>query len=64
MQQLIRSHEQLEVYQIAYRLAMEIFEESKALPKEERYSLTDQIRKASGSVCSNVAEACMAKTAI
>jgi len=35
----------LKVYQLSYKLAMEIFEESKAFPKEERYSLTDQIRR-------------------
>jgi hypothetical protein len=35
----------LRVYQLAFRLAMEIFEESKAFPKEEKYSLTDQIRR-------------------
>lgn len=57
MQPPIRSHEQLEVYQIVYRHAMEISEESKTFPKEERYSLTGQIRKASRSVCSNVADA-------
>ena len=46
----------LKVYQMAYKLAMEIFEISKSFPKEERYSLTDQIRRASRSVCSNLAE--------
>ncbi|MBI9037309.1 MAG: four helix bundle protein [Bacteroidales bacterium] len=47
----------LKVYQLAYRLAMEIFEISKSFPKEEKYSLTDQIRRSSRSVCSNIAEA-------
>lgn len=46
----------LNVYKLAYRLAIEIFELSKSFPKEERYSLTDQIRRASRSVCSNIAE--------
>jgi four helix bundle protein len=46
----------LKVYQMAYKLAMEIFEISKSFPKEERYSLTDQIRRASRSVCANLAE--------
>ncbi|MBC8478859.1 MAG: four helix bundle protein [FCB group bacterium] len=41
---------------MAYKLAMEIFELSKSFPKEERYSLTDQIRRSSRSVCSNIAE--------
>ena len=46
----------LKVYQMAYKLAMEIFEISKSFPKEKRYSLTDQIRRASRSVYSNLAE--------
>ena len=46
----------LKVYQMAYKLAMEIFEISKSFPVEERYSLTDQIRRASRSVCTNIAE--------
>ena len=45
------------VYQKAYKLAMEIFELTKSFPKEERYSLTDQIRRSSRSVTSNLAEA-------
>lgn len=47
---------ELKVYQLAYRLAMEIFHISKSFPKEEMYSLTDQIRRASRSVCTNIAE--------
>lgn len=46
----------LKVYQLAYKLAMEIFEDSKSFPKEERYSLTDQIRRSSRSVVANIAE--------
>ena len=46
----------LKVYQLAFRLAMEIFEESKNFPPVERYSLTDQIRRASRSVASNIGE--------
>ena len=53
----INIHEDLEVYQIAFRAAMEIFELSKRFPVEERYSLTDQIRRSSCSVCANLAEA-------
>lgn len=45
------------VYQKAYKLAMEIFELTKSFPREERYSLTDQIRRSSRSVTSNLAEA-------
>jgi len=53
----IRTHKELEVYQLAFKAAMKIFEISKKFPKEETYSLTDQIRRSSRSVCSNLAEA-------
>jgi four helix bundle protein len=53
----IRTHKDLEVYQHAFDAAMRIFEISKRFPKEETYSLTDQIRRSSRSVCSNLAEA-------
>ena len=53
----IKTHEDLEVYQIAFKAAMEIFELSKKFPVEEKYSLTDQIRRSSRSVCANIAEA-------
>lgn len=53
---LIRSHKELEVYQLAFKLAMEIFEMSKSFPIEERYSLTNQIRRSSRSVATNIAE--------
>jgi len=46
----------LKVYQMAYELAMEIFRESKSFPAEEKYSLTDQIRRSSRSVAGNIAE--------
>lgn len=44
------------VYQLAYKLAMRIFELSNKFPKEEKYSLTDQIRRSSRSVCVNIGE--------
>ncbi len=44
-------------YKKAFQLAMEIFEVTKAFPKEERYSLTDQIRRSSRSPCTQIAEA-------
>lgn len=50
-------YKDLIVYQKAYRLAMDIFEESKKFPLEEKFSLTNQIRKSSRSVCANLAEA-------
>ena len=51
----IQRHTELEVYKKAFSVAMEIFEASKAFPKEETYSLTDQVRRASRSVCANLA---------
>jgi four helix bundle protein len=54
--QKVRGYKDLKVYQLAYKLAMEIFNESKSFPKEERYSLTDQIRRSSRSVATNIAE--------
>jgi four helix bundle protein len=54
---LIRTHHDLEVYQTAFNLAMMVFQKTKSFPKEERYSLTDQVRRSSRSVCSNLAEA-------
>ena len=49
-------HERLNVFRLAYRLAMEIFEMSKNFPKEEMYSLTDQVRRSSRSVSANIGE--------
>ena len=46
----------LKAYQMAFDLAMESFEESKKFPPEEKYSLTDQIRRSSGSVAANIGE--------
>ena len=54
---LIKSAKDLEVYKLAYSLAMDIFEISRTWPSEEKYSLTDQIRRSSRSVCSNIREA-------
>jgi four helix bundle protein len=53
----IRHFRELEVYQLAMDSAMRIFELSKQFPLEERYSLTDQMRRSSRSVCTNIAEA-------
>jgi len=52
----IRTVRDLKVYRKAFDSAMEIFELTKKFPKEETYSLTDQIRRASRSVCSNLSE--------
>lgn len=51
-----RSVRDLDVYRLAFSAAMEIFEITKNFPIEERYSLVDQIRRSSRSVCSNLAE--------
>lgn len=57
MSEKINSYKDLRVYQKAMDLAMEIFQLTKIFPKEEKYSLVDQIRRSSRSVCTNIAEA-------
>jgi len=52
----IRTYRDLDVYRIAFDLAMELFEISKRFPSEERYSLVSQVRRSSRSVAANVAE--------
>ncbi len=54
---LVKYHKELIVYQKAFETAMEIFNLSKTFPIEEKYSLTDQIRCSSRSVCGNITEA-------
>ena len=54
---MIKHHQDLKIYKIAFDTAMRIFELSKKFPNEEKYSLTDQIRRSSRSVCANLAEA-------
>lgn len=53
---MIQPFNDLEVYQIARKLANEIFELSKKFASEEKYSLTDQIRRSSRSIMANIAE--------
>ncbi|MBR8537374.1 four helix bundle protein [Carboxylicivirga sediminis] len=53
----ISSFRDLIVYQKAYKISMEIFVLTKTFPKEERYSLVDQIRRSSRSICANLSEA-------
>lgn len=53
----IRHFRALEVYQLAMGAAMKLFALSKRFPLEERYSLTDQVRRSSRSVCANIVEA-------
>lgn len=54
---IIRSHTELTVYCKAFDVAMQIFSATRNWPRDERYSLTDQIRRSTRSVCSNIAEA-------
>jgi len=53
----IRTHKDLKVFQLSFESGMTIFHVSKTFPKEEMYSLTDQIRRSSRSVSGNIAEA-------
>jgi four helix bundle protein len=57
MSKKIVNHSHLDVYQQAFEVAMRIFKLSQSFPREEIYSLTDQIRRSSRSVCANIAEA-------
>ena len=57
MAKKIRTHTDLDVYCKAFGISMQLFHLSKKFPKEERYSLTDQMRRSSRSVCANLAEA-------
>jgi len=52
-----KDHRELRVYQLAFESAVEIYLLTRTFPADERYSLTDQIRRSSRSVCANVAEA-------
>lgn len=54
---LLRGHQDLVVYRLAFEAAMEIFELSKGFPADERHALTDQIRRSARSVNANLAEA-------
>ena len=56
MSKRIDSVRDLDVYKLAFQAAMEIYKASKSFPAEEKYSLTDQIRRSSRAVCSNLAE--------
>ncbi|OHB74366.1 MAG: four helix bundle protein [Planctomycetes bacterium RBG_16_55_9] len=54
---LVKSYEELDVYKLAFELQQRIFEISKSFPSDEKYSLTDQIRRSSRAVGANIAEA-------
>ncbi len=53
----IKTHRDLKVFQLSFQAGMEIFKITKSFPKEEKYSLTDQVRRSSRSVSGNIAEA-------
>ena len=53
----IKTHRDLKVFQLSFEAGMEVFNMTKSFPKEELYSLTDQIRRSSRSVSGNIAEA-------
>lgn len=55
--EFLRTHRELKVYQLSFSNAMKIYILTKSFPKEETYSLSDQIRRSSRSVSSNIAEA-------
>jgi four helix bundle protein len=57
MSDSVEDFDDLRVYRTAFKLSMGIFDLSGEWPKEERYALTDQIRRSSRAVCSNIAEA-------
>ncbi|HEY7545577.1 MAG TPA: four helix bundle protein [Blastocatellia bacterium] len=57
MSRMAVRHQDLDVYKKAFEAAMQVFQFSKKFPKEELYSLTDQIRRSSRSICANLAEA-------
>lgn len=52
-----KNYKETKVYQLAFEQAMDVFETSKTFPRAETYSLTDQVRRSSRSVCANLAEA-------
>ena len=57
----INTYRDLNVFELAFNMANRIFEISLNFPKEEKYSLTDQIRRSSRSICANIAEAYSAR---
>ena len=56
VKEVVRNYKNLNVYKQSYKLAMDVFKLSKDFPREELYSLTDQLRRASRSVPANIAE--------
>ena len=57
MGERINSYKELRVFENAMNAAMQIFEQTKTFPPEEKYSMVDQMRRSSRSVCANIGEA-------
>jgi four helix bundle protein len=53
----IKTHRDLKVFQLSFEAGLEVFKMTKSFPNEEKYSLTDQIRRSSRSISGNIAEA-------
>ncbi len=53
----VKNYKETKVYKLSFEQAMDVFETSKLFPREEIYSLTNQVRRSSRSVCANIAEA-------
>ncbi len=52
----IAKFEQLEVWQLAHQLTLNLYKETKCFPDDERFGITNQIRRSSSSVCANIVE--------
>jgi four helix bundle protein len=57
MKKQLKGYKDLDVYKLSYKMSVEIFQETKNFPKEEKYSLIDQMRRSARSVPANIAEA-------
>ncbi len=53
----LHGYKDLDVYKLAFKIAMELFVETKKFPKDEKYALTDQMRRSSRSIAANISEA-------
>jgi four helix bundle protein len=51
-----QSHKDLEIFKRSYAISLEIYKVSASFPKEERFAITDQLRRSSSSICANIAE--------
>lgn len=51
-----QTHKDLEIFKRSYAVSLEIYKASKDFPREEKYAITDQLRRASSSICANIAE--------